>query len=853
MTKRRFSSLLPAVNQTEALIRFFGATVDQVFQTGTSQQISGYVGQHPPYTDPARDFYVSEPTAERQAYQLEPSMVSITPEGVLTHALAYPDLLSYLETSGGVVTNQSRLFETDYYSWAPPIDIDKFVNFSQYCWFGDVDGTAHLPTLTISSPILSYVGDGTTTAFALPSSIVGIASHQETHALYVNSVLTAASMVGNNLVATIAPASGSAVMTTRFDKLSAAMIGANNFPLTGMVNDAITYQGDDSTVSFNISTLSGAAINEVAVFINGAPAAFTYNSQFHTITLTTIIPSAGTATVAPDVVTIVTLRGLFGLLHSTNANVQPGIAFSAIPYLSSGMRINIIDTYSIYGQWDTGGWDIGAWSPTDTVFMVDGVGTSIRLTLDSTMIRGLAAQYQTIDRSSSDTNAWSLRNNWVHLDAIAWSGILFPDRIAVRPIIEFVRDISIWKYGNARVKMIDAVLSNLYCDFNGVPISASLIQGSPINSITVDNNAPLYEGARLLICQSATDSPTWNNVLYTVGAVSGGPGNASLINLIPITTSSLTVAEIGIDSGLGPLGTEVYFDGTVWKLAQPWNESVEPLFNLYDVDAIPTALSDVSRYPGSTFAGSRIFGYAKGVGKLDTVLRRALAYDSNGYIQFENDTVTSRETYAGGNITGLYCYAVNNGSLVVNSLWHPTGNTTSQQTMFAGFQSIPPNLQANPASKDVGIISKSEWTTHLNSLLTNQVGFVGANYAGNTYRDSARDLSLGSAVLQHRAPMLRAMLLASDADFDYFAAVRFADQEYNRFRNKFVRKLVDLYDRGIVQFDSPTQTWVDAALAALKSDKAVNTPFCLSLMGGHFHIPPTPAFLGLLPCCKPGT
>lgn len=63
MAKRRFIQQLPSYNQTTDLTNFFGSTVDEVFQPGTSQPISGYIGEVPSYSNSVTDFYVAEPTA----------------------------------------------------------------------------------------------------------------------------------------------------------------------------------------------------------------------------------------------------------------------------------------------------------------------------------------------------------------------------------------------------------------------------------------------------------------------------------------------------------------------------------------------------------------------------------------------------------------------------------------------------------------------------------------------------------------------------------------------------------------------------------------------------------------------
>ncbi|MCK4501330.1 hypothetical protein KAU11_12590, partial [Candidatus Babeliales bacterium] len=148
--KRRISKLLPEFMQRNSqLAKFFSSTVDPLFQPESKKKQAGYIGRIPPYYDEETDKYVIEPTAERQFYQLEPSMISSTADSI-ENIQTYTDLINHLRFQGANVDNHSRLFEQNYYSWAPPIDIDKFTNFNNYYWYPEgptailIDGNVSL-------------------------------------------------------------------------------------------------------------------------------------------------------------------------------------------------------------------------------------------------------------------------------------------------------------------------------------------------------------------------------------------------------------------------------------------------------------------------------------------------------------------------------------------------------------------------------------------------------------------------------------------------------------------------------------------------------------------------------------
>jgi hypothetical protein len=847
MTKRRHVSLLPQYNQTADLSSFFDATVDQVFQPGAAEPISGYVG-HLLSNTFSNDFYVGEPSIARSFYQLEPAMVSYDADdhSTINHALSYPDLVSYLNVEGALTDDHTRLFETDYYSWAPPINIDMLVNYRQYYWFGDVNlsasarymfnGNDQSASLSLTNGNLSVastadninaavrsvsiasgvwylefnIGPGAqSVGLANPSKAIddtsGLRSsgnalvYGSDGSVYYNQPqaldqtlmpFTEGDVVGiawntaskkvwfrvnnspwdNNVNDDPETNTGGFDITSMLatpplcafwstaDAGSRATInfGASAFlysPPTGFIGPATTlpsldqpllvltvpiatYSGDGSTVSFALPPPSSAVDPDEeapAAFINNVPVGLTINNDGNSITLHSI-PHAGDVVLVcrtPDLRAVITGKASVDVSTMNNDGVT---------WLSSTMRIRIIDCAHLSNAWDSRPWDTSLWDASDdAIYMVDGIGTSLRLTPRASMIDGLAAQYVTIDRSSIDANGWSLRNFWVHADAFAFSGLSFPARQATRPIIEFIRDIVRW----------------------------------------------------------------------------------------PI---------------------------------QVWAENTDPLFRLYDLGG--HRLDDSTVYPGSTFQGNRLFAFAAGVGRNDSVLRRPLAYDSNGYIQFSNDAFVQRYTYVPDAhstttqpIEGLVCYAVaadNNNSIDCRTLWQRAETSTVQTRHPNGLFEPPANLRCNPNYADVEMTSKATWSPHFASIMRNQLGFNGSVVGRNSYRDSPRDLSLGSHILQHTAPLLKTMLLAADADFDLPRAIRYSEAEYNRFRNKFLRKLFDLRDRGVLSEADDAETWLDTVLRALAIGHNIHFPFAYSNMGGgQYFIPATPTALGMWPATQP--
>jgi len=133
--KVRSVDFLPEIFQTPVNKQFLSATLDQLIQEPAYKQTQGYIGQKVgPGVNPT-DTYVTEPTAVRNNYQLEPGVVMLNPDtGAVNDVITYPGIIDGLSTQGAITDQTDRLFESEYYSWDPFVDFDKFNNYAQYYW-----------------------------------------------------------------------------------------------------------------------------------------------------------------------------------------------------------------------------------------------------------------------------------------------------------------------------------------------------------------------------------------------------------------------------------------------------------------------------------------------------------------------------------------------------------------------------------------------------------------------------------------------------------------------------------------------------------------------------------------------
>jgi hypothetical protein len=802
MDKRRFIDLLPENIRTDVLSKFFVATVDQVFQPGSVETLSGYIGQKPSYFDATTDFYITEPTDLRTAHQLEPGLVTRGSDGTIDRLLTADDFVSYLAANNALTNDQNRLFSDQFYAWSPPVDLDKLNNPTFYRWFGDAPNA--MPTLVLTAPYAEVAADGASATFALPPALTGLSASQEQPIVFTDGAQASFVRDGDSITLTTIPAKDTVVRVYRYGSLQTALTGLKAF--------------------------------DPSVF--GAP----------------------------------------------------------VTALTSGMRVRLEDGVS-FGS----GWDIlpfqsiflksGAivdipWDEDDqpTSYFVEGVGSSIVLVafdLNPPIVEK-GPIYVVNDRASGDLSPWSRINYWVHVDAVSWSGNDFPGRRGNRPIIEFTRDLELYNYGTTRKPDIDGTISGLLLKLPlpvpnyvvGTPISnwdldpweitawdASGLEhielatsnGQLPATLYVDGGHPLLFGDRILVLSN--DNSDLNHRIFTVTPtttdVTGTEETVMAIivedmpevgdivrqpqrGAVPFEQDGFDIDPFEYD--FSPI--EYWYNGTEWLVAQARQlTDSDPLFELYTADAV--RLETVE-----TFTGSKLFSFAAGTGASDSVLNRPLSYNANGEIIFE-DTVNVVDgacrfmrTYTGG------AFALSNG-------WR-ANPALSHQSITGGIFSTPVNLASNPDNLYVTSIAKSQWFQQLTGTMSAQTGFTGSAFAKNNYRDTARDLSLGTTIVQSRSPLLKAMLLASDSRFDYFDAVRYVDGEYARFRTKFVAQVLSVQRSGqCTDADSP-DTWVVTILNNLKLAKTVDFPFALSdVAGGRYFVPPTAAWLGLIPPMQP--
>jgi hypothetical protein len=128
-------NLLPEYLKTSKNSKFLSATIDPLIQSPQLERIDGFVGSIiTPNFNPAIDYYLKEDLPLRKEYPLEPALVFKDEFSNITDVVGFDDIINEINLQGGKTDNLDRLFRSKFYSYSPPINWDKLVNYSQYYW-----------------------------------------------------------------------------------------------------------------------------------------------------------------------------------------------------------------------------------------------------------------------------------------------------------------------------------------------------------------------------------------------------------------------------------------------------------------------------------------------------------------------------------------------------------------------------------------------------------------------------------------------------------------------------------------------------------------------------------------------
>ncbi len=816
--KRRSIELLPVALQTETLSKFFAATVDHLLQPESVEFVAGYIGSKPSYYNSATDYYVSELTKDRTDYQLPVTAVSTDSDsGQTRNIMFYDDLINHLKFYGANVSNHSRLFDQEYYSWSPPIDIDKFINYTKYIWVPT--GPSSITLLDTTNVSKDLIGK---------SSFVYKGSYKidSTGEIVANQSLT----VSNDMVLI-------------FSKDVSGNYVNQKFIVNGVgTSIELILETVEPTPSWNISgwNRSGWNGNEAE-----------YDKRYITIERFSIDQNQWskqnkwyhedlinvTKTFVDNISSYKALRpiieykknmllwdyGWYGrpdidLLVTNITDIfaevvgRPSYVYDGIPF-TDGMRILTISDSDP---------DIN-----NRIYVVGGISEfgSISLTL---AVDGQSADGapELGDRcvirlgTYSGTNAWyTPQGYWENLGQQTFDDI------------------------GPKFALFD-IAGNGFIDPSVYPNSD--FDGSTIFSYVVDNNtSPQDNELGFAAKRDQFGSFVFENTINT--------------NVINYRIGSTRFQYNGYKFyQLRDIVTDSYVFGNGWNKVK--NASRQYVVNDF-LDVKIENLAVPSRFTIDQLPETQIDG------ELPTIRVFRVRNQSQIELKQTTDYTAKLNKVTAKPLLEIAPGVIQNGDRVICKTW-----SNKPPAQLTGYYELPLNLTSNPNNKDISTISQSQLIDQFKQIMENQKGFEGNPLGSNNYRNTAQDRSLGLSILQHRAPMLKLMTLSSNnvltgvtssqSNTDPMLAMQFAQREYVRFYSRFIKALNILYKNGFT-VDNSVDDWINTALKQINIGKTKNSPWANSgydtLQGGYCFtelenrnfIPPTATRLGIAPAYKP--
>lgn len=132
--RRASADLLPRYFRTVANKKFLSSTLDQLTQPGLVEKVEGYVGRKDSKSYKSTDNYLSDVSPDRENYQLEPATVIKDTLDNVTFYKDYRDYVNSTKIRNADISDHSIISSQEYYSWNPHVNWDKLVNFREYYW-----------------------------------------------------------------------------------------------------------------------------------------------------------------------------------------------------------------------------------------------------------------------------------------------------------------------------------------------------------------------------------------------------------------------------------------------------------------------------------------------------------------------------------------------------------------------------------------------------------------------------------------------------------------------------------------------------------------------------------------------
>ena len=815
--KERVFKKLPAIHQTDVLDKFFKNTIDQWFTEDNLIRTSGYIGRKDSGVyNPKTDFYLPEADFIRENYQLEPVLTTKNVETAeITNALFYDDVLRLLSIEGSNITDQNRLFKSKAYSWAPPIDIDKFINFENYYWYDNGPVKIEI-TAPLSAPIV------------VTTDVIGKASFTSSNGINFSNGMKVEFSGANITPITylnkefIVEGVGTSIQlidvnSDDFNHTLPYMIpGSETEHLwdTDFWDEVVwagTIIGEGTELSKRIDyiTIKRGAINQnpwsrtngwyhkdVLLQVTGKVTGTTFTKEtLHPWDMGTDPYDStkwdSSLDVLSETFSLDSLRQAkrpiiefdndlelykYGLEGIGNVSVVSVEKFTTV----QGATNPVIDEYTLktgdtiiflndnllnFNLWDTDSWDPGSHpsgtqtSPGPYADMPSGSSGDWDLTM------GAGAEASGIIYTvaiAAGTGVCTLTETTIvktDQKVFAKKGRYYLGR-------EFYWTGTKWQVSQLKDMQNDEPLFQLYDSDKNKLDDVSVYSNSTFAGSKIFSYKTIFPGWKA----AAVDTYIGKSLQYKEF---GQTADIVFTNNFEDTIDNVIGYKYANQYDLSGTGT-IPIDKMVSTFVNGWN---------------PTDTYSKQRVR-ETFISSTDGAQEYTLSVIPTV-------DSTGYAEdiivtidgkVAKQSVTTR-AYDYGIVSNILTFTTN--KLIKENQVIDVRSTTDTIVNIndSHYYEIPNNLEANPDNLDVVEATSSELQGHFASIISSQNNIVGNEIGTNSYRDTAKDRSKGTKILQHESSLLPLMLLLSQQhQFNITSTIRYNQNEYETFKNKFLQK-----------------------------------------------------------------
>lgn len=843
IVRRDIKEIFPKEFVNRDLIgKFFDYVVNNFFQNSYERYINGYIGKKTVALEEG-DFYISEKNNERQIYQLTPMMVSKTSNGV--DIVDYNNFIHTLKNQGCKINDQNRVLGNRYWSWCPPINVDMFLNYNFYYWIEE--GPTPIEINNATNAVMDIIG-----------------KEQYSYTYIDNS----------NEKITIDFQSGMKIILKNDENVE---YNDKEFIIEG-VGKSIKLI-DDSEILSSSNTNPDYYVMERGCQDGNAWSL--RNRWFHRSVIMSMKNKV-----------IYQIQDENKLFYYTDLNIQDieddnyvysdaeltvkSIKYGEIRnpvYLAETIEKTYkqakkpiicfnkdIELYN-HGTYDRGYVDLFLNLPKNQIH-----GTTNFVYQNTQLKDGMIILLHTGDKSENDNKLYEV------------SGISSIGKVILQTYINgldaFGKPI---KNEGIRIRYGD--YKGLYYFYNGeewvLGQQKTNINQSPLFNLynsekeSLDNQLiyknSSFKGSKIFDYKTTNDISANMDSDLQKRILTSGYGNYIFENLLQMEEYDYlnydTIEKIDGFRFYKINGEETYLnnwyystDKTSQYITTEFEISDEKIIEKYtnDLDEIiDYVIFDLLIEPDVSETKQNIFVYHNG----------SLLQKGQDYFLDKKKLCISAELNLKTNDV-IYVKILKNK---INEL--PDNY----------YFDLPLTLTANPLNEDIKEIKYNECFDQMKSIIENQYGFSGNAIAFNNYNNTKKDLSIGTEILQHSAPILKTMLLNSKEYTNIRTVMAYISNEYTKFKNKFrntienmsnigeyneyetVTEYIGSYEQTIIK-ETNVGKIIKKALDKINLGKdglqsfynnGVADVMIDNIDLGKCYIPATPAYLGLDLCYKP--